>query len=167
MCFNGAKLRNMLITNCESNKIELELFMKTLKGSEGKAKRHAFFAVRKAQKPLGRPPRDHPLLKTNLQSECAAVIGAGLMGSGICMVLLQAGFTVYLVDVYKQSLDKGMAFLKGTIQSYVKRGRLTKEKANAMLNGLKPTMRLEDISSCSLVVEAVIENMKIKKKIFT
>lgn len=150
----------------KGSKIELELFMKTLKGSEGKAKRHAFFAVRKAQKPLGRPPRNHPLLKTNLQSECAAVIGAGLMGSGICMVLLQAGFTVYLVDVYKQSLDKGMAFLKGTIQSYVKRGRLTKEKANAMLNALKPTMRLEDISSCSLVVEAVIENMKIKKKIF-
>lgn len=150
----------------KGSEVELKLFMETLAGSEGKAKRHAFFAVRKAQKPLGKPPRDHPLLKPHLQSECAAVIGAGLMGSGICMVLLQAGFTVYLVDVYKQSLEKGVAFLKGTIESYAKRGRLTKEKATAMQLALKPTQRLEDLAPCSLVVEAVIEDMKVKKKIF-
>jgi 3-hydroxyacyl-CoA dehydrogenase len=123
--------------------------------------------VRKAQKPLGKPPMNHPLMKKSLESETAAVIGAGLMGSGICMVLLQTGFTVYLVDVYKQSLDKGMAFLTNTIKSYVKRGKLTEELASKMLRSLKPTQRLEDLSSCGLVVEAVIEDMKIKKKIFS
>jgi 3-hydroxyacyl-CoA dehydrogenase len=151
----------------EGSKVELNLFLKTLAGVEGKAKRHAFFAVRKAQKPLGKPPANHPLLKPNIKSQCAAVVGAGLMGSGICMVLLQAGFTVYLVDVYKQSLDKGVSFLRSTIQSNVKRGRMTKEKGAMMQQALKPTQRLEDLAPCSLVVEAVIEDMKIKKKIFS
>jgi 3-hydroxyacyl-CoA dehydrogenase/enoyl-CoA hydratase/carnithine racemase len=147
--------------------IELNLFLKTLVGAEGNAKRHAFFAVRRAQKPLGKPPAGHPLLKPSLKSQTAAVVGAGLMGSGICMVLLQAGFIVYLVDVYKQSLDKGVAFLRSTIKSYVKRGKLTEENASIMQAALKATQKLEDLSSCSLVVEAVIEDMKIKKNIFS
>ena len=88
------------------------------------------------------------------------------MGSGIAMVLLQAGFTVHLVDVYKQALDKGVGFLRGTIQSYAKRGRISPEKAKRMHQALKPTQNFEDLSKCILVVEAVIENMKIKKKIF-
>jgi 3-hydroxyacyl-CoA dehydrogenase len=151
----------------EGSQVELEQFFNTLAGSQGKARLHAFFAVRKAQKPLGQPPRNHPLLKKSLQSESVAVVGAGLMGSGICMVLLQAGFTVYLVDVYKESLDKGVAFLRGTVQSYVKRGKMTEANASKMLKSLKPTQRFEELSSCRLVVEAVIEDMKIKKKIFS
>lgn len=151
----------------KGSEVELTLFLKTLAGEEGKAKRHSFFAIRKAQKPLGKPPASHSLLKADLTSQCAAVVGAGLMGSGICMVLLQAGFTVFLVDVYKQSLDKGVSFLRSTIQSYVKRGKLTKEKAATMQRALKPTQRMEDLAPCSLVVEAVIEDMKIKKKIFS
>jgi 3-hydroxyacyl-CoA dehydrogenase len=151
----------------EGSAVELEWFLKTLAGSQGKARRHAFFAVRKAQKPLGRPPRDHPLLQTSFDNQVAGVVGAGLMGSGICMVLLQAGFTVHLLDVYKESLDKGVAFLKDSIQSYVKRGRMSEGRAKKMLQSLKPTQRMDDLSNCSLVVEAVIEDMKIKKAIFT
>ncbi|KAL3917151.1 MAG: hypothetical protein SGARI_007785, partial [Bacillariaceae sp.] len=83
------------------------------------------------------------------------------------MVLLKAGFQkVYLVDVYKQSLDKGMAFLTGTIESYVKRGKMKENVAKQLLQSLTPTQRLEDLASCSLVVEAVIEDMAIKRKIF-
>jgi 3-hydroxyacyl-CoA dehydrogenase len=74
---------------------------------------------------------------------------------------------VYLVDVYKESLDKGVAFLRGTVQSYVKRGKMTEANASKMLKSLKPTQRFEELSSCRLVVEAVIEDMKIKKKIFS
>ena len=151
----------------EGMQVELEKFFTTLVGSQGKARRHAFFAVRKAQKPWGQPPRNHPLLSKSVNSEAVGVVGAGLMGSGICMTLLQAGFTVHLVDVYKQSLDKGVGFLTSTIKSYVKRGRLAEKKAAKMLASLKPSQRLEDLSSCRLVVEAVIEDMKIKKKIFS
>jgi 3-hydroxyacyl-CoA dehydrogenase len=150
----------------EGSAVELELFLKTLAGYQGKARRHAFFAIRRAQKPLGLPPNRHPLLQKSLENETAAVVGAGLMGSGICMVLLQAGFTVFLLDVYKESLEKGVAFLKGSMESYVRRGRMSEDRARKMLQSLKPTQRMEDLSMCSIVVEAVIEDMKIKKAIF-
>mmetsp|Transcript_24095 Transcript_24095/g.53145 ORF Transcript_24095/g.53145 Transcript_24095/m.53145 type:complete len:585 (-) Transcript_24095:73-1827(-) len=151
----------------EGSAVESEQFIKTLVGKQGKARRHAFFAVRKAQKMLGSiSNKNHPLLQKSYKSHTVAVVGGGLMGSGICMVLLQAGFTVHLLDIYKESLDKGVAFLKGTIRSYVKRGRMPAEKAKRMIESLKPTQKFEDLSTCVLVVEAVIENMNIKKNIF-
>lgn len=150
----------------EGSQVELQQFFATLTGAQGKARRHAFFAVRKAQKPLGKAPAGHPLLQNSYKGLTAAVVGAGLMGSGIAMVLLQAGFTVYLVDVYEESLKKGVAFLQRTIQSYVQKGRMSQEKATQILQALKTSQRMEDLASCSLVVEAVIENMKIKKNIF-
>jgi 3-hydroxyacyl-CoA dehydrogenase len=150
--------------------VEFDLFLQTLVGSQGKARRHGFFAIRLAQKPLphNQPPKHHALLAKSYQPSKAAVIGAGLMGSGIALVLLQAGFrTVYLVDVYQASLDKGVAFLQATIQSYVKRGRMSATKAAQLQAALVPTQRMQDLSSCGLVVEAVIENLSIKQKIFT
>lgn len=151
----------------EGSQVELEQFFKTLTGLQGKARRHAFFATRSAQKPLGQPPANHPLLKKNFQGVRVAVVGAGLMGSGIAMVLLQAGFKVQLVDIYEAALKKGVAFLEGTIKSYVKRGRLPEKKAQQMLKNLKPTTQMTDLSRSVLVVEAVIEKMNIKKKIFS
>mmetsp|Transcript_12872 Transcript_12872/g.30387 ORF Transcript_12872/g.30387 Transcript_12872/m.30387 type:complete len:745 (-) Transcript_12872:51-2285(-) len=152
----------------EGMAIEVKHFFKTLSGKQGNARRHNFFAVRKAGKMLGSVSnKSHPLLQKSFQNQEVAVVGAGLMGSGICMVLLQAGFTVHLVDVYKGSLDKGVGFLRGTIQSYVKRGRMSSKKAKSILQSLKPTQKFENLSRCVLVVEAVIENMKIKKNIFS
>jgi 3-hydroxyacyl-CoA dehydrogenase len=112
------------------------------------------------------PRQNHPLSQKNIGQVKVAVVGAGLMGSGICMVLLKAGFQVHLVDVYKESLERGTSFLNGTIRSYVERGKMTEASAKKLLKALKPSQRLEDLSSCSLVVEAVIEDMKIKKTIF-
>ena len=151
----------------EGSQVELNYFFETLAGGQGKARRHAFFATRKAQKPIGKPPVGHPLLAKSLVSEQAAVVGAGLMGSGIALVLLQAGFSVYLVDISKPSLDKGEAFLRGTIKSYVTRGKLHAAQAAKMQAALKTTQRMEDLSSCRLVVEAVIEVLSIKQKIFS
>jgi 3-hydroxyacyl-CoA dehydrogenase len=162
---NAVKACNLPIE--EGLEVETNYFFETLAGDQGNARRHAFFAVRKAQKSIARPPESHPLLSKSLSSETAAVVGAGLMGSGIALVLLQAGFRVYLVDISKPSLDKGMAFLQGTIESYVQRGKLTPVKAAEMLKSLKATQSLEDLSPCRLVVEAVIENLVIKKKIFS
>jgi 3-hydroxyacyl-CoA dehydrogenase len=151
----------------EGSQVELEQFFLTLNGGQGKARRHVFFSVREAQKPLGNPPVDHSLLRKSFKGLNAAVVGAGLMGSGIAMVLLQAGFNVYLVDVYDESLKKGVAFLEGTIKSYVMKGRLREDRARQMLKSLIPSPRMEDLSQCALVVEAVIENMRIKKDILS
>eukprot|EP00934_Nitzschia_sp_Nitz4_P009444 Nitzschia sp. Nitz4//scaffold290_size23356//13888//16148//NITZ4_008491-RA/size23356-augustus-gene-0.35-mRNA-1//-1//CDS//3329546102//9434//frame0 len=150
----------------EGMEVEGEQFYLTLTGSQGNARRHAFFAVRAAQKPLGNPPSGHPLLSKSFHGKAAAVVGAGLMGSGIAMVLLRAGFNVHLVDVYQASLKKGVAFLKNTIQTDTKKGKISKAKAEQMMTSLVPTQRMEDLSSCLIVVEAVIESMKIKKSIF-
>lgn len=150
----------------DGSQVELEQFFKTLMGAQGKARRHAFFAIRSAQKPLGRPSKQHPLLQKSIVGTQVAVVGAGLMGSGIALTLLQAGFHVTLVDLYKQSLEKGMTFINTTIQSKVKRGKLPEGKAKSMIANLKSSQRLEDVASCHLVVEAVIEDMKIKKSIF-
>ena len=149
------------------SQVELEQFFLTLNGAQGKARRHAFFAVREAQKPLSKPSASHALLEKSLKGRIAAVVGAGLMGSGIAMVLLQSGFTVYLVDVYEESLKKGVAFVEMTIQSFVNKGKIPKDRANQMLKCLIPSSRMENLSQCSLVVEAVIENMTIKKNIFS
>jgi len=151
----------------QGSQVELEQFFLTLNGAQGKARRHAFFAVREAQKSLSKPSGTHVLVKKSFRGTHVAVIGAGLMGSGIAMVLLQAGFTVHLVDVYEESLKKGVAFLEGAIMSFVTKGLIRKDVAKHVRASLIPSSRLEDLSQCSLVVEAVVENMKVKKDIFS
>jgi 3-hydroxyacyl-CoA dehydrogenase len=94
------------------------------------------------------------------------VVGAGTMGSGIAMVLLQAGFAVTLCDVSKPALDKGILFLRGTIESYQQRRKISATTAGDMVHRLTPSRDLHDLSKCQLVVEAVIESMSVKKKIF-
>lgn len=164
--------------------IEANQFMLTLIGEQGNARRHTFFAVRNAQKPMMIAAeqqqqqlslllsniKKHPLMianKKQQQPTLTAVIGAGLMGSGIALVLLQAGYIVYLVDVAQPSLEKGASFIIGTIKSYVKRGKISSQVGEHLIKSLRPTMDMKQLHSCSLVVEAVIENLNIKRKIFT
>jgi 3-hydroxyacyl-CoA dehydrogenase len=91
---------------------------------------------------------------------------AGTMGGGIALVLLQAGFVVYLVDVHKPALDKGLQLLRSVLDSYVKRGKMTAAEVSTILQErLRSTQDLRELSSCQLVVEAVVENMKIKQDI--
>ena len=149
--------------------VEEELFYYMLANPQGAALRHAFFAVRKAQKISHALPasikKHHPLLNPSPKVQ-VGVIGAGLMGSGIAMVLLQANFTVYLVDIAKGALQKGVAFLHKALQSSVKKGRLTQAQAKRFGQNLRPTTDMKALGSCKLVVEAVIESMAIKKKVF-
>jgi 3-hydroxyacyl-CoA dehydrogenase len=149
---------------------EQDLFLKVLTSQQGLARRHAFFAVRLAQRQVQAPPKQHALLiqkgSTSQAAVHVAVIGAGTMGSGIALVLLQAGFVVYLADVSEPALLKGISFLRGTIESYVKRRKLTPAAAAVLQSNLLQTQDLRDLSSCQLVVEAVIEKMSVKKQIF-
>jgi 3-hydroxyacyl-CoA dehydrogenase/enoyl-CoA hydratase/carnithine racemase len=166
----------------EAMEREGELFLEVLTSQEGQARRHAFFAVRQAQKMITLPTtvssipaassmniKNHPLLQAKSNPANPAqvgVIGAGTMGSGIAMVLLQAGFRVILADVSEPALKKGMAFLTGTIDSYAKRRKITAAVAQHWHANLSQTQDLKDLHSCQLVVEAVIEQMSVKKKIF-
>lgn len=166
-----AALKAMRASDNFSKGMETEssMFLQTLHHPQGQALRHAFFAVRTAQKGKGGGPiqsEKHPLL-TNRSSTAVGVVGAGLMGSGIAMVLLEAGFKVRLVDIDGKALQKGVAFLKGTAGSYVKRGKWSRSQAESIAKRLKPTTKLMDLKDCTLIVEAVLENLSIKHKIFS
>jgi 3-hydroxyacyl-CoA dehydrogenase/enoyl-CoA hydratase/carnithine racemase len=150
-------------------KRESQLFYQAL--AQGHGQRHAFFAVRAAQKSqlTGAPPLSHPLLQHPNDTDAhVGVVGAGTMGSGIALVLLQAGFTVHLVDSQQEALQKGVAFLTKTLQSMTLKGSLSESQASLLLSRrLVPSSSLQDLKECALVVEAVVENLVIKKKIFT
>jgi 3-hydroxyacyl-CoA dehydrogenase len=142
--------------------------MKAKDSMQGKARRHAFFAVRVAQKPVA--PIDasiqtHPLLHRDNRHVQVAVIGAGTMGAMISLVLLQGGFPVTLVDISKPALEKGVKQIQSVIQSYVVKKKLPESKARQLVAQLSSTQRLEDLTHVQLVVEAVVERMKIKQSI--
>ena len=149
---------------------EGELFIETLASSEGQARRHAFFAVRSAQKmvhPLPQQQHDAPmLLQKDVSAVQTAVIGAGTMGGGIALVLLRAGYTVWLVDVAPAALERGVAHIQATVASWVRRKKLPESAAQGLLSRLRSTQNLSDLADCQLVVEAVVENMKIKQSLW-
>lgn len=154
----------------EGLEVEEELVMNCLMSPQGSARRHVFFAIRQAQKPLYHATLAtnpvHPLLR-NTSTCLVGVIGAGTMGAGIAVVLLQAGYPkVYLVDINPKALAKGVAFVQKAIQSLVKRKKIKPLQAEAFEKALVATTKLEDLKDAQLVVEAVVENMKIKESIF-
>jgi 3-hydroxyacyl-CoA dehydrogenase len=158
----------------EGMQVERDAFWETLNHPQGRARRYAFFAVRAAQKSAsndgtsssgGGAPSSHVLLTPSAKI-AVGVVGAGLMGSGIALVLLQAGFTVRLVDINDKALQKGVQFLRNTIATHVKRGQWSKDKADAIAACLKPSTTLQDLNDCHLVVEAVLENMNVKQQVF-
>lgn len=154
----------------EGKQVEMEQYLRAVQSNQGKAHRHVFFAVRKAQKPVLAAPdsfvRDHPLLKRDIADVRVAVIGAGTMGAMIALVLLQTGFQVTLVDVAKPALENGIQKIQSVIQSYTAKKRLSQSKANYLAARLSSTQRLEDLTNVQLVVEAAVERMNVKKSIF-
>eukprot|EP00039_Didymoeca_costata_P016891 m.307876 g.307876 ORF g.307876 m.307876 type:complete len:450 (+) comp16466_c1_seq13:2358-3707(+) len=94
------------------------------------------------------------------------IVGAGLMGGGIGMSCADAGMTVRILDVSQEGLEKGLATIKKNYARSVKRGSTTQAKVEASLNRFHPTLSYDSFKDVDIVVEAVFENMNIKKKIF-
>ena len=101
------------------------------------------------------------------QSMIVAVIGAGTMGSGIAQVAAQAGHTTYLYDARSEAVDKALAGLAKTFEKLVEKGKVTKEEASLVLGRIKPATDLKQLADCGLVIEAIIEDLGLKKKLFT
>ena len=95
-----------------------------------------------------------------------AVIGAGTMGSGIAQVAAQAGHTTFLYDTRKEAVDKAISALGKTFDKLVEKGKLTSEKAAEIRARIKPATELKELAGCGLVIEAIIEDLGIKKKLF-
>ncbi|MBW2690218.1 MAG: 3-hydroxybutyryl-CoA dehydrogenase [Deltaproteobacteria bacterium] len=94
------------------------------------------------------------------------VIGAGQMGGGIAQVAAQAGLQVVLNDIDAAFIDKRVAFIDKTLSRNVEKGRITEEEKQAALARLIPSTDLQDAADVDFVVEAAVENMEIKEKIF-
>jgi len=141
--------------------VERDLFMELVNGTQSKAQRHLFFAERAAQKipglPKGTQPR--PIRKVG-------VIGAGTMGGGISMNFLSAGFPVTIVETNEAALHRGTGVMRANYENTAKKGRITQEAVERNMGLLTPSLSLDDLADCDLVIEAVFENMAIKKEIF-
>ena len=94
------------------------------------------------------------------------VIGCGQMGGGIVQTAAQAGFDVKVSEVNEAFLSKGLNAIKSNLSRNVEKGRTTKEEMDAILSRIHGTVNIADFSDRDLVVEAVIENMEMKKKLF-
>ena len=95
-----------------------------------------------------------------------AVCGAGLMGSGIAQAVAQAGYFVILEDLEAGIVDRAVAKIGGRLQSQVEKGRLSSEEREAILGRIRTTTRLEDFGDADLVIEAVVEDVAVKRSTF-
>jgi len=96
-----------------------------------------------------------------------AVLGAGLMGHGICQVAAQSGYEVNLRDVEQRFLDSGMQMIKSSLQKFQSKGQLTETQVGEILNRIHPTLDLKEaVSEVDLIIEAVSENVELKKSIY-
>ena len=106
-----------------------------------------------ARRPAGEPPSD---------AKKVTVIGAGMMGAGIAYVQAMAGIETVLIDTTIEAAEKGKAYSAALLAKQVERGKMAKEKADAVLALIRPTTDYADVKGSDLVVEAVFENREIK-----
>ncbi|MDO9361281.1 MAG: 3-hydroxyacyl-CoA dehydrogenase NAD-binding domain-containing protein [Sphingopyxis sp.] len=140
---------------------EREQFMKLMFGSQSAAQRHIFFAERQAAKIDGLP-KDLKLRDIKK----VGVIGAGTMGGGISMNFLQKGIPVTIVEMQQDALDRGVGVIRKNYDASAAKGRFKPEQVDQMMGILTPTLSLDDLADCDLIIEAVYEDMGVKKEIF-
>jgi 3-hydroxyacyl-CoA dehydrogenase len=140
---------------------ERRLFMELMSGTQARAQQYFFFAERQAAKIDGLPEGTVPRA-----IERVGVIGAGTMGGGISMNFLSAGIPVTIVETSQEALDRGTGTMRRNYEASAAKGRITAEQAEGAMGLLKPTLSLEDLSTCDLIIEAVFENMDVKKEVF-
>jgi 3-hydroxybutyryl-CoA dehydrogenase len=95
------------------------------------------------------------------------VVGCGLMGSGIAQVCAEAGYPVVVREVSRELLDKGFGRIESFLKKGVEKGKSTPEKMREVLGRLKGTTTLEDLATCDLVIEAVVESLDVKREAYS
>lgn len=131
-----------------------------LRGSEpAQALRYLFFAER--EKPF---EPTHPVKAASVLR--ISVVGAGTMGSGIALCALKAGYNVDLLELNDQALEAGVARITQALDEGVKRQRLTPAQRDDALSRLNPTQQLPEVAGTDLVIEAIVEDLAIKRSLF-
>jgi len=145
----------------EGLKTERKLFLELVTGSQSAAQRYVFFAERQAWK-IPDVPDDTPTIPVNK----VGVVGAGTMGGGIAMNFANVGLPVTIVETKRDALDRGLAVIRRNYENTAKRGRLTMDDVEKRMALIKGSLNLEDLADSDLVIEAVFENMDVKKDVF-
>ncbi|HMX12109.1 MAG TPA: 3-hydroxyacyl-CoA dehydrogenase NAD-binding domain-containing protein, partial [Burkholderiaceae bacterium] len=140
---------------------ELSTFLSLMFTPESRALRHAFFAERATSK-IADVPEDTP--KRAIAK--VAVIGAGTMGGGISMNFLNAGIPVVILEMKQEALDRGIATIRKNYEAQVKKGKLKPEKYAERMALLSTTLSYAEIGDADLVIEAVFEDLDVKKAVF-
>ena len=145
----------------EGLKVEQELFMKLMTGSQSAAQRYMFFAQRQVTKIPDIEP-DTEVKPIN----SVGVIGAGTMGGGISMNFANVGIPVTIVEQSQERLDKGLGIIRKNYENSAAKGRITEAQVEERMNLIDGKTSIEALDSQDMIIEAVFENMDLKKDIF-
>jgi 3-hydroxyacyl-CoA dehydrogenase len=140
---------------------ERKLFMELMAGTQAQAQQYFFFAERKAAKIEGLPENTAPR-----EIRKVGLIGAGTMGGGISMNFLSSGIPVTIVDMSQDALDRGTGVMLRNYEASAAKGKMTAEQVGKAMGLLEPTLDFNALADCDLIIEAVYENMDVKKEVF-
>lgn len=140
---------------------ERELFRELVTSPESAAMRHIFFAERQAAK-IKDLPRDTPIRDIKK----VAIIGGGTMGGGIAMCFANVGIPVVMLEISDEALQRGMNIINKNYKITVQKGKLDPDKMQDRLDLITGTTDYADLGDVDLVIEAVFENLELKKEIF-
>ena len=145
----------------EGIKVEQELFMKLMTGTQSAAQRYMFFAQRQVTKI---PDIEADTEVKDINS--VGVIGAGTMGGGISMNFANVGIPVTIVEQSQERLDKGLGIIRKNYENSAAKGRITEAQVEERMNLIEGKTSIEALDSQDMIIEAVFENMDLKKDIF-
>ena len=140
---------------------ERELFRELVASPESAAMRHIFFAERQAAK-IKDIAKDTPLRPI----QKVAIIGGGTMGGGIAMCFANVGIPVVLLEINDEALKRGMGIIRKNYTITVQKGKLAEDKMEERISLISGTSSFDDIGNVDMVIEAVFENLDLKKEIF-
>ena len=140
---------------------EAELFRGLIDSTESAAQRYLFFAERETTK-IPDVPKD----VATIPIRKVGVIGAGTMGGGITMNFLNAGIPVTLVEMTQEALDRGLSVIRKNYENTARKGRMTADQVDQRMALITSATSLDALAEVDLVIEAVYEEMGIKKEVF-
>jgi len=141
--------------------VERSLFGELMSGPQSAAQRYYFFAERSANK-IPDVPKDTP----TVQVDKVGVLGAGTMGGGIAMNFANVGVPVTIVERDQESLDRGLGVVRKNYERSASRGSIPPEAVEERMGLITGSLSREDFGDCDLVIEAVFEDLELKKEIF-
>jgi len=145
----------------EGIKEESRLFMELISGPQAQAQQYFFFSERQAGKipGIGREVVERSINKVG-------VIGAGLMGGGIAMNMANVGIPVTIADMSQEALYRGLVTIRKNYENTARKGRLSEEQVETRCGLIQGTLDMDELADCDLIIEAVFEDMEVKKEIF-